>query len=138
MKVTVDSELIQERLQPCSCTSAAIPVSKQFYEKEVQQKPGSKYDVHNVILLLELLVNVYADWLMGIKVTIGLCMGGNDFVPKLQQVSHSTLLKHVLKHSNSLLMFENDTTTFNKDCIVDLYCPKKFDPGTLSFDQVRA
>ena len=34
MKVTVDSELIQERLQPCSCTSAAIPVSKQFYEKE--------------------------------------------------------------------------------------------------------
>ena len=43
---------------------------------------------------------------------------------------------------NSLLMFDNDTITINKDCFVgcmkDLYCPKKFDPDTLSFDQVRA
>ena len=42
---------------------------------------------------------------------------------------------------NSLLMFDNDTITINKDCFVgcmkDLYCPKKFDPDTLSFDQVR-
>ena len=39
-------------------------------------------------------------------------------------------------------MFDNDTITINKDCFVgcmkDLYCPKKFDPDTLSFDQVRA
>ena len=223
VRVTVDSELIQEHcecLQPCSCTSAAIPVTKQFYEKGgpaeivhhadirqkkgeaemsqvdwlvqnanklqpgeaavsivtsgdidalyihlfalslhwprtengrfhspvyvVLQKPGSKYDVYNVTLLLELLEKVYADRTIGIKVAIGLCMGGNDFVPKLQQVSHSTLLKHVLKpkYRNSLLMFENDTIIINKDCFVccmkDLYCPKKFDPDTLSFDQVRA
>ena len=43
---------------------------------------------------------------------------------------------------NSLLMFDNDIITINKDCFVgcmkDLYCPKKFDPDTLSFDQVRA
>ena len=43
---------------------------------------------------------------------------------------------------NSLLMFDNDTITINKDCFVgcmkELYCPKKFDPDTLSFDQVRA
>ena len=35
MKVTIDSELTQEHcecLQPCSCTLAAIPASKQFYE----------------------------------------------------------------------------------------------------------
>ena len=42
---------------------------------------------------------------------------------------------------NSLLMFDNDTITINKDCFVgcmkDLYCQKKFDPDTLSFDQVR-
>lgn len=221
--VTVDSELIQvkcECLQPCSCTMAAIPITKQFHENEapvevvhqadirqkkgeaemsqvdwlvqnahrlhtgeaavsivtsgdidalcihlfalsihwprnengrfqspvylVLQKPVSKYDVYNVTLLLELLERVYADRTIGIKVSIGLCMGGNDFVPKLQQVSHSTLLKHVLKpkYRNSLLMFKKETITINKECFVrcikDLYCPKKFDPDTLSFDQVRA
>ena len=36
-------------------------------------------------------------------------------------------------------MFENDTITINKDCFVGcIYCPKKFDRDTLSFDQVRA
>ena len=70
----------------------------------VLHTPGSKYDVYNVNLLLELLGNVYEDRTMGIKVAVNLCMGGNDFVPKLQQVSHSTFLKHVLKpkYRNSL------------------------------------
>ena len=56
----------------------------------VLQKPGSKYDVYNVTLLLELLEQVYADRTIGIKVAIGLCMDGNDCSKAAASVSFNT------------------------------------------------
>ena len=110
----------------------------------VLQKPGSKYDIYNLTLILELFEKIYDDKNIGVKVAVGLCIGGNDFVPKMQQLSHTTILKHVLKpkYRNTVISFENESISVNKDhfvyCIKDLYCPKRFDPDTLSFEQVRA
>lgn len=59
----------------------------------VLQKPRSKFDIYNITAIVELLESYYNDRTMGMKVAVGLCMGGNDFVPKFYLISHSTVLQ---------------------------------------------
>ncbi|MEW8546925.1 MAG: hypothetical protein AB2693_25705 [Candidatus Thiodiazotropha sp.] len=108
------------------------------------QKPGSKYDVYNITRILGLFERVYKDKNIGLKVAIGLCIGGNDFIPKFQQISHTTLMKLWLKQAyrSSCLTVSDGKLTLNEDKFVDfikeLYCPKRICSEDFSFEQVRA
>ena len=66
------------------------------------------------------------------KISILLCMGGNDFIPKFYGISHHKMLDVFLKNEYFLshLIFRNGTgihqidTQVYKDFMKTLYCPK--------------
>ena len=110
----------------------------------ILQKPQSRLDVYNVTGILEVFERVYRDRSIGMKIAVGLCIGGNDFVPKCYQWSHGTILKLALEteYRAQLLYFDEGTLKLNVDCFVDflktLYCPKRLRPFNVSFNDVRA
>lgn len=110
----------------------------------VFQKPQSRLDVYNVTGMLEVFERVYCDRLIGVKIAVALCIGGNDFVPKCYQMSHGTILKLALRaeYRAQLLHFEDGSLKLNEDCFVDflktLYCPKRLRPYNVSFNEVKA
>lgn len=111
----------------------------------ILQKPGSKYDIYNVTLMLELFEKAFLDKRIGTKLAIALCIGGNDFVPKFQQISHKTVVQMFLKPKYRLSMLNygpNESIKLNEDCFVsfikELYCPGKLNADSLSFETVRA
>lgn len=72
-----------------------------------------------------------------------LCMGGNDFVPKLHMVSHSKVMSQYLTGAfTSLLQFIDDKLVLDYDVFVkfvqDLFCPKRLKCKDISFAEVRA
>ena len=109
----------------------------------IKYKPQSRLDIYNVTGILEVLERVYRDRNIGMKVAVALCMGGNDFVPKLYQWSHGTILKMALEAEyRAQLLYENGELQLNVDCFVDflknLYCPKRLRPYNVTFNDVRA
>ena len=110
----------------------------------ILQKKGPKYDVYNITAMVELFENSFRDRNIGMKVAFCLCMGGNDFIPKCDQLSHDMMLKTVLQtpiYRDHLFMFEDNVVKVNKDCFVDLYrriyCPAKLRNTNIPYDEVR-
>ena len=54
----------------------------------ILQKPGQKIDIYNITSLLEMLEEGLNERYVGAKIAAGLCIGGNDFVPKFHGNSH--------------------------------------------------
>ena len=44
-------------------------------------KPESKKDVFNATLMLELFEVAFSDKMVGVKLAVALCIGGNDYIP---------------------------------------------------------
>jgi hypothetical protein len=86
---------------------------------------------------------------IGMNVATALCLGGNDFVPKLHGCSHSKVLQQIVKLGilPSLVSYTVDQSgkrisgTMHQDVylyiVKSLYCPPEYDPQLLSLDQVR-
>ena len=111
----------------------------------ILQKPAGKLDIYNITGMLALFERYYCDINIGTTLSIGLCVGGNDFIPKLYQMSHDRILK-LLASSPwlrlNLCHTDNGKLILNQDCLVQLYktlyCPKKYCCDSLTFENVRA
>ena len=109
----------------------------------ILQKPGGIIDIYNVTRILEVLEQSHGgDITIGGKVAIGLCMGGNDFIPKFQYISHSKVLSMLIdtpKFLNDLFIIKEPHITVDpvvyQEFIKRLYCPKHKELN--SFDDVR-
>ena len=73
----------------------------------ILQKPGGKLDIYNITGMLTLFEKYYCDISIGATLSIGLCVGGNDFIPKLHQISHKKILKlHQISHKKILKLHQ--------------------------------
>ena len=111
----------------------------------VLQKPHKKYDIYNITSIVQKLEQEYSDKKIAMKIAIVLSMGGNDFIPKIYQVSHKCLLRAFIDSQvfkDTLFDDINGELTLNSNIYVDLiqykYCPKKYRHLNLSFDKGRA
>ena len=109
------------------------------------QQPAGRLDIYNITGMLALFERYYCDISIGTALSVGLCIEGNDFIPKLYQISHGKLLE--LLSSSPWLRLNlchtiNDKLILNQDCLVQLYkalyCPKKYCCDSLTFEDVRA
>ena len=63
-------------------------------------KPGKTMDIYNITRILSYLESRYDDSHIGMKVALTLCLGGNDFIPKLNMISHTKIMKTVVTKCN--------------------------------------
>ena len=111
----------------------------------VLQKPGEKMDIFNITGILTLLEEKYSDRNIGMKVALNLCIGGNDFIPKLHNISHVKIMKIIMTQSDFLQELytfdECGHIEINPDSYLKLikylYCSKKLDPDNLTYEEVR-
>ena len=114
----------------------------------VLQKTHGKSDIYNITSIIEVLENMYKDKYVAIKVSLGLCLGGNDFVPKFHGKSHATILRLLFESPNfrdSLFRVDRCTDNviinFDKEVYIDfvkhLFYPKTRNATQLSFEDVR-
>ena len=110
----------------------------------VLQKPHGKSDIYNITSIIEVLENMYKDKYVVIKVSLGLCLGGNDFVPKFHGKSHATILRLLFESPNLFRVdrcTDNVIINFDKEVYIDfvkhLFCPKTRNATQLSFEDVR-
>ena len=95
--------------------------------------------------MLSLVEHSYGGNSIGTSLSLGLCIGGNEFIPKLYLISHEKILRLLLSTPSFLLnLFETDNgkITLNLDCLVEfykiLYCPKKHVKQITAYDDIRA
>ena len=81
----------------------------------------------------------------GTLLSLGLCIGGNDFIPKLHLINHEKILRLLLSTPYlrlNLYRTDNGKITLNQDCLVELYkmlyCPKKYVKKITAYDDIRA
>ncbi len=96
----------------------------------------------SIIRILELGKN--GDIGTAVKVAVGLCMGGNDFIPKLQYVSHTYVLQLFMDSTHfrqNLLRINYPEMTINDDVylqfVKELYCSKLKLDKHQSFNTIR-
>lgn len=95
--------------------------------------------------MIKLFESRFMDMHIGVKVALGLCIGGNDYVPKLHSVSHETVLTQILCNPllrQSLFGFNENNIVLDQTYFTELfrsiYCPKRHRNGNLSYQDVRA
>ena len=114
------------------------------------QKPGGLSDLYNITKILELLEATWKEEHIGMKVAIALCLGGNDYLPKIQHMSHDTIMEKFMKIPElrlNLLQFTTNvdgkctgftvSPTMYEDLFKRLYTPRNLDPDKLTYDEVR-
>lgn len=110
----------------------------------VLQKPKGKNDVYNITTLLEIFEEKYHDRDIGLKIALGLCLGGNDFMPKCHQISHETVLNLLIENDffrqNLVVNVGNVQLNYEvfKAFFKTLYCPKRYLCHNMSYEEVRA
>ena len=111
----------------------------------VLQKPGGKLDIYNITGMLSVIERNYGGTSTGTLLSLGLCIGGNDFIPKLHLISHEKILRLLLSTPYlrlNLYRTDNGKITLNQDCLVELYkmlyCPKKYVKKITAYNDIRA
>ena len=109
-------------------------------------KPSSA-DLYNITGMIQLFKKAYADLNAGIKISIYLCLGGNDFLPKYYNISHEDIIQKILstdKLMENLLQFDFDgdhPVQVNQELYLNLikalYCPKYLQPEAFTYAEVR-
>ena len=106
------------------------------------QKAGH-FDVYNITGMLAVLEKAFHSQTIGKKLAMILCFGGNDFIPKFQNITHLKVTQLFLSKSKYLdglfSLDANDVTNPDilEDFVKELYCPKKFDVDKLTYEEVR-
>ena len=111
----------------------------------VLQKPGGKLDVYDITRMLSVMERSYGGCSIGSLLSLGLCIGGNVFIPKLHLISHEKILRLLLSMPNlhqNLLKTVNGKLMLNQECLVELYkmlyCPKKYKKHITTYEDIRA
>lgn len=161
--IHVQSELVDGYAVVCFVTSGDIDavyihldvVSRLWAKDEtngyrfpvyvVLQKQAGKVDVYNITALLSLFEEHYKDPAIGSKLAYTLCIGGNDFVPKLYSKSHDNVCKTVLESTyfrNSLYRVNNGRLALNIDVYIELvkfmFTPKRKQGSYIPYEEERA
>ena len=113
----------------------------------ILQKPESKNDVYNATLMLELFEAAFSDKMVGVKLAVALCIGGNDYIPKLHEKSHTAVVQMLLTQRYRLTLFSSlsrnnivlDVDKF-VSAVKELYCTGKMkqDASRITYETVRA
>ena len=107
------------------------------------QKPGKKWDVYCITGILNVLQKAFNDEIIGCKVAVALCIGGNDFIPGFSGISHSRVVstytrsEMFLRDMISITAEDKlflDSKTF-VDFVATLYA--KSNQTDLTFEQIR-
>ena len=108
-------------------------------------KPENKLDIYNITGMIELLEMHYKDNTIGMKMALILCMGGNDFLPKIHMQSHAKImLQYMSGKYPSLLLYSCDKLVLNTDSFVDFIKELFFSNRmkrqniNMSFDEIRS
>ena len=109
------------------------------------RKPENKVDIYNITGMIELLEMHYKDSTIGMKMAMILCMGGNDFLPKIYMQSHAKIMAQYMSgRYPSLLLHSCDQLVLNEDAFVDFIKELFFSNGmkkkdnNMSFSDIRA
>ena len=111
------------------------------------QKPYGLCDIYcitDIVILIEKTHGLYSC----VKTAFAMCMGGNDFIPKFQGISHQKVLSTFFDgFLNELFTFKFNNLNnligaeVNKDSYINfvktLYCPKTLDSSKLKFEEIR-
>ena len=107
------------------------------------QKPGGSVDMYNITKFIRVLQTKFNDPLIGAKVAITLCIGGNDFIPKFYGMSHDKYLTTMLTDNfrDRLFILKNDRLRLSESVFVDyvqaLFCPKALKSSQRTFEEVQ-
>ena len=107
-------------------------------------KPHNKFDLYSITGILHLLEKATGDRRIGVKVAIGLCIGGNDFLPRYNFFgTHSKVMQAIRMPyflTNLVVDHPNGNIKLDKEVYVELikqlYLPKE-DVLKKSFEEVR-
>ena len=110
----------------------------------ILSKPGEKYDIYCITGILSTLERATNDNHIGIKVAVGLCIGGNDFLPKYNLYGTHSKVLGLLTTSRyflqNLIKISEDTISLDQDkyqeFVKQLYSPKD-NTSAMSFEEVR-
>lgn len=111
------------------------------------QKPYGPCDIYcitDIVILVEKTYGLHSC----VKTAFAMCMGGNDFIPKFQGMSHQKNLNICFDgYLNELFTFKFNSlnelmgANVNKDSYIDfvkaLFCPKPIDSTKLKFEEIR-
>ena len=107
------------------------------------QKPSGT-DVYNITRIIEVLEHTHKDVHISEKIALTLCIAGNDFIPKMHQINHTRVLRHLLENKefcDSMFKFEQSMILDSNmyiEFVKQLYCRKRLgDPKLVSFEEVR-
>ena len=109
----------------------------------ILQKPSGSI-VYNVTSIVETLEQKYPnDPFVATKLGLVLCVGGNDFIPKLEFITHKTVCQLFFQEFlDTLFTFSDGCICIQSEAYIEfvkcLYCKKSMgDPKQLSFENVR-
>ena len=74
--------------------------------------------------MITLFESQFLDMNIGVKVALGLCLGGNDYVPKIYMKSHEVVLTHIISSPvlrNNLFVFGEDKIVLNQAKFAELF-----------------
>ena len=109
------------------------------------QRPGDLFDITGILTLME---KHFEDPDIGMKVSVVLSMGGNDFIPKYQGISHDKILKAYLADRtllDNLIAFDRNGQLVSgrlnrelyQELVKKLFTPARMNPSLLSVQQVH-
>ena len=111
----------------------------------VLSKPENKLDIYNITAMIELVEKHYKDSSIGMKMALILCMGGNDFLPKIQMQSHAKVMsQYISGRYPSLLLYICDHLILNIDSFVEfvkeLFVTNRMrkEHSNISYNDIRA
>lgn len=111
-------------------------------------KRGGTCDVYNITSIVRELESAYQQK-ASMHIALVLCMGGNDYLPKFYNITHSKVLETVLAEKALERLFDLRFDEFGRcesgNLVEDeylgimkaLYCPANYNPARLSLDAVR-
>ncbi|CAG2186631.1 unnamed protein product [Mytilus edulis] len=115
----------------------------------ILRKPNQIYDIYNITKIILMIENFTSEKFIGMKIAIILSLGGNDFLPKFYQISHSLTVDLFMREATfreglvTINTEEGKVVSVNFDAdhytefIKYLYCPKLYDASKLTYEEVR-
>jgi hypothetical protein len=110
----------------------------------VMLKKSGVFDLYNITKMITTLEKAYNNKTVCSSLAMALCLGGNDFLPKFQTVTHLKVVQLFMsseRFRRGLFQFEDAQPSVCQSLLTDfiktLFCPKSLDAQKLSYDEVR-
>ena len=108
-------------------------------------------DLYCITKIVEHLERQNTNRNIGIIVSLALCLGGNDYIPKFYEVTHLQWMMAIMEdqyYTNQIFIIDRniqtnavERVTLNEDLyirvLMKLYCPKHLNHEKLSYEEIR-